>query len=334
MCLILTPVVYLWTHRWGRCCVAVTVFGFFTGGIWSWAPIWLPELFPTRMRGTAVAFCFNAPRWISCVGPLIAGTLIVGAWRLRSGGDDRRAVLHRRGRGGAVPARDQRPAAAARAVGRGPCAIGRIVTLPPPAIAGGRRSPAAPRCRCRSAPPTATSAAGGRRPRACGRAPRTAPNGCRCGNARRSAAAPFSAPRRTRRHRRAELGAGQRDMVVRDAAARRTARLGGGELAGSSPSGRLLTIVRTPASASASISPRSSAPAALRPGRARQGRGAKRASGGSASGCGRVAACRRPVTRKGHPKNAAAKIRRRSGPDAAPDRRRGPRSARAGAASR
>ena len=52
-------------------------FGFFTGGIWSWAPIWLPELFPTRMRGTAVAFCFNAPRWISCAGPLIAGTLIV-----------------------------------------------------------------------------------------------------------------------------------------------------------------------------------------------------------------------------------------------------------------
>ena len=57
--------------------VAVTVFGFFTGGIWAWAPIWLPELFPTRMRGTAVAFCFNAPRWISCIGPLIAGTLIV-----------------------------------------------------------------------------------------------------------------------------------------------------------------------------------------------------------------------------------------------------------------
>jgi hypothetical protein len=41
------------------------------------SPIWLPELFPTRMRGTAVAFCYNAPRWISCTGPLIAGTLIV-----------------------------------------------------------------------------------------------------------------------------------------------------------------------------------------------------------------------------------------------------------------
>jgi MFS family permease len=78
MCLVLTPVVYLWTHHsMGSLLAAVTVFGFFTGGIWSWAPIWLPELFPTRMRGTAVAFCFNAPRWISCVGPLIAGTLIV-----------------------------------------------------------------------------------------------------------------------------------------------------------------------------------------------------------------------------------------------------------------
>jgi MFS family permease len=77
MCLILTPVVYLWAHSMGALLAAVTVFGFFTGGIWAWAPVWLPELFPTRMRGTAVAFCFNAPRWISCVGPLIAGTLIV-----------------------------------------------------------------------------------------------------------------------------------------------------------------------------------------------------------------------------------------------------------------
>jgi hypothetical protein len=42
------------------------------------APVWLPELFPTRMRGTAIGFCFNAPRLLSCIGPLIAGTLIVG----------------------------------------------------------------------------------------------------------------------------------------------------------------------------------------------------------------------------------------------------------------
>ncbi|HEU0156970.1 MAG TPA: MFS transporter [Stellaceae bacterium] len=78
MCLVLTPVVYLWAKGMAPLLVAVAVFGFFTGGIWAWAPVWLPELFPTRMRGTAVAFCFNAPRWVSCIGPLVAGTLIVG----------------------------------------------------------------------------------------------------------------------------------------------------------------------------------------------------------------------------------------------------------------
>ena len=30
-----------------------------------------------RPRALAVAFSFNAPRFISCIGPLIAGTLIV-----------------------------------------------------------------------------------------------------------------------------------------------------------------------------------------------------------------------------------------------------------------
>jgi len=78
MCLVLTPLVYLWGASWGfvPLLVLVGIFGFFTLGVWAWAPVWLPELFPTRMRGTAVAFCFNAPRFISCLGPLIAGTLI------------------------------------------------------------------------------------------------------------------------------------------------------------------------------------------------------------------------------------------------------------------
>jgi len=77
MCLVLTPVVYLWAQDLSVLLVCVGVFGFFSIGIWAWAPIWLPELFPTRMRGTGIAFCFNAPRFISCIGPLIGGTLIV-----------------------------------------------------------------------------------------------------------------------------------------------------------------------------------------------------------------------------------------------------------------
>ena len=38
MCLILTPVVYMWAQSMAALLVAVTIFGFFTGGIWAWAP--------------------------------------------------------------------------------------------------------------------------------------------------------------------------------------------------------------------------------------------------------------------------------------------------------
>ncbi len=48
-----------------------------TPAVPAWTPIWLPELFPTRMRATAAGFIFNAPRLISAVAPLIAGSLIV-----------------------------------------------------------------------------------------------------------------------------------------------------------------------------------------------------------------------------------------------------------------
>jgi MFS family permease len=78
MCLVLTPIVYLWIHEIHVLLLAFAVFGFFIQGIFSWTPIWLPELFPTRMRATAAGFIFNAPRLISAVAPLIAGTLIVG----------------------------------------------------------------------------------------------------------------------------------------------------------------------------------------------------------------------------------------------------------------
>jgi MFS family permease len=78
MCLVLTPVVYLWAQDLDALLICVGIFGFFTLGIWAWAPIWLPELFPTRIRATAVAFTFNAPRFVASIGPLMAGTLIVG----------------------------------------------------------------------------------------------------------------------------------------------------------------------------------------------------------------------------------------------------------------
>jgi MFS family permease len=78
MCLLLTPVVYLWVQDVHVLVFGFAVYGFFIQGVFSWTPIWLPELFPTRMRATAAGFIFNAPRLISAIAPLIAGTLIVG----------------------------------------------------------------------------------------------------------------------------------------------------------------------------------------------------------------------------------------------------------------
>jgi MFS family permease len=77
MCLILTPIAYLWVKDIHLLLLVFAVYGFFIQGTFSWTPIWLPELFPTRIRATAAGFIFNAPRLISAIAPLIAGSLIV-----------------------------------------------------------------------------------------------------------------------------------------------------------------------------------------------------------------------------------------------------------------
>ena len=77
MAFLLTPVLFLWTHEPALLLVAAAVNAFFTLGQYSWMPVWLPELFPTRSRATGLAFTFNAPRFIAFLGPLFAGSLIV-----------------------------------------------------------------------------------------------------------------------------------------------------------------------------------------------------------------------------------------------------------------
>jgi MFS family permease len=73
---VMTPVLFLWTQDLTMLLVAAAVNAFFTLGQYSWMPVWLPELFPTRSRATGVAFAFNAPRFIAFLGPLYAGFLI------------------------------------------------------------------------------------------------------------------------------------------------------------------------------------------------------------------------------------------------------------------
>ena len=55
------------------------IFGFFVFGAFSGYAVYLPELFPTHIRSTAVGFCTGRARVITSFGPLVAG-LLVGAF--------------------------------------------------------------------------------------------------------------------------------------------------------------------------------------------------------------------------------------------------------------
>lgn len=50
--------------------IGLTVFGVF--GSFTY---YLPELFPTRLRGTGSGFCYNAGRVVAAIGPIVVGTL-------------------------------------------------------------------------------------------------------------------------------------------------------------------------------------------------------------------------------------------------------------------
>jgi MFS family permease len=50
--------------------------GFFVSGQFAWMTIYLPELFPTHVRGTAMSSVFDTSRAIAVVAPLLAGWLV------------------------------------------------------------------------------------------------------------------------------------------------------------------------------------------------------------------------------------------------------------------
>jgi MFS family permease len=50
--------------------IGLTVFGVF--GAFTY---YLPELFPTRLRGTGAGFCYNVGRIVASVGPILVGTI-------------------------------------------------------------------------------------------------------------------------------------------------------------------------------------------------------------------------------------------------------------------
>src|SRR5438445_11834424 len=51
------------------------IMGFCQLGLFAGFAIYLPELFPTRLRSTGTSFCYNVGRYIAAVGPLTLGLL-------------------------------------------------------------------------------------------------------------------------------------------------------------------------------------------------------------------------------------------------------------------
>jgi MFS family permease len=75
-CLIVPPFLYFTTQNLFLLLFLAALTSAFTLGSFTILACWIPELYPTRVRATAVSFVFNAPRFISWLAPLLAGTII------------------------------------------------------------------------------------------------------------------------------------------------------------------------------------------------------------------------------------------------------------------
>jgi MFS family permease len=74
--LVLLPVTFLATRSFVHVLLLLPLLGFFNNGIFSGFPIYLPELYPTRVRATGAGFCFNVGRLLAASGPFLMGFLV------------------------------------------------------------------------------------------------------------------------------------------------------------------------------------------------------------------------------------------------------------------
>lgn len=72
---VMLPVIFLAPRPYAQVLLLLPLLGFFNNGIFSGFPIYLPELYPTRIRATGAGFCFNAGRILAAGGPFLTGFL-------------------------------------------------------------------------------------------------------------------------------------------------------------------------------------------------------------------------------------------------------------------
>lgn len=74
--LIACEALFLWKPAFGfHFLLLATLANGITAGFYGWLPLYLPELFPTRIRATGSGFCFNIGRVIAAAGTLGSGAL-------------------------------------------------------------------------------------------------------------------------------------------------------------------------------------------------------------------------------------------------------------------
>ena len=74
--LVMLPVTFLTPRSYVQVLLLLPLLGFFNNGIFSGFAIYLPELYPTRIRATGAGFCFNIGRLLASAGPFITGYLV------------------------------------------------------------------------------------------------------------------------------------------------------------------------------------------------------------------------------------------------------------------
>ena len=73
---LLAPFIFYNVTDYVTLILLLPILGFFNNGIFSGFPIYLAELYPTRLRATGQGFCFNFGRILAATGPLLTGFLV------------------------------------------------------------------------------------------------------------------------------------------------------------------------------------------------------------------------------------------------------------------
>ena len=70
-----TAGVFLYLQEWSDIFWMIPIMGFFQLALFGGYAIYLPELFPTRLRSTGTSFCYNVGRLFAAAGPFALGLL-------------------------------------------------------------------------------------------------------------------------------------------------------------------------------------------------------------------------------------------------------------------